>query len=147
MKRFAMAALGGTLAGVILTTQVAGPLIAQDAERNASVYEQLDLFGDVFERIRSQYVEEAKTKDLIEAAINGMLSSLDPHSSYLAPDDADAVPGVAGLSNAGGVIAPAVVLASLASARGAKAAISASREFAYTPETDVHCEPTGALQA
>ncbi len=89
MKRFAMAALGGTLAGVILTTQVAGPLIAQDAERNASVYEQLDLFGDVFERIRSQYVEEAKTKDLIEAAINGMLSSLDPHSSYLAPDDAD----------------------------------------------------------
>ncbi len=88
MKRFAMAALGGTLAGAILTTQVAGPLIAQDSERNSTVYEQLDLFGDVFERIRGQYVEEAETKDLIEAAINGMLSSLDPHSSYLAPDDA-----------------------------------------------------------
>jgi carboxyl-terminal processing protease len=88
MKRFAMAALGGTLAGAILTTQVAGPLIAQNAERNSSVYEQLDLFGDVFERIRGQYVEEAEAKDLIEAAINGMLSSLDPHSSYLAPDDA-----------------------------------------------------------
>ena len=42
----------------------------------------------MFERIRGQYVEETETGDLIEAAINGMLSSLDPHSSYLAPDDA-----------------------------------------------------------
>ena len=88
MKRFLMAAVGGTLAGVLLTTQVAGPLIAQEADRNASVYQQLDLFGDVFERIRSQYVEEVDPKDLIQAAINGMLSSLDPHSSYLPPDAA-----------------------------------------------------------
>jgi len=83
-----MAAVGGTLAGAVLTTQVAGPLLAQTAERNTSVYEQLDLFGDVFERIRAQYVSEVDEADLIEAAINGMLSSLDPHSSYLAPDDA-----------------------------------------------------------
>ncbi|WP_300515422.1 S41 family peptidase [Aliiroseovarius sp.] len=88
MKKFVMAALGGTLAGAVLTTQVAGPLVAQSAERNTSVYEQLDLFGDVFERVRAQYVSEVDEADLIEAAINGMLSSLDPHSSYLAPDDA-----------------------------------------------------------
>ena len=84
-----MAALGGTLAGALLTTQVAGPLIAQEAERNTSVYEQLDLFGDIFERIRAQYVEEVTETDLIEAAIDGMLTSLDPHSSYLSPEDAD----------------------------------------------------------
>jgi len=88
MKKFLMAALGGTLAGALLTTQVAGPIIAQEAARNSSVYQQLDLFGDVFERIRSQYVEDVEPSALIEAAIKGMLTSLDPHSSYLAPDDA-----------------------------------------------------------
>ncbi len=89
MKRFVVAALGGTVAGALLTTQVAGPLIAQEADRTASVYEQLDLFGDIFERIRGQYVEEVDTNELVEAAINGMLTSLDPHSSYLAPEDFD----------------------------------------------------------
>ena len=83
MKKVAMAALCGTVAGALLTTQVAGPLIAQEATKSASVYEQLDLFGDIFERIRSQYVEPVDTTKLIEAAINGMLTSLDPHSSYL----------------------------------------------------------------
>ena len=91
MKKFLMAALGGTLAGVILTTQVAGPLIAQEAKKTTSVYEQLDLFGDIFERIRAQYVEPVKESDLIEAAINGMLTSLDPHSSYLPPRDFEAM--------------------------------------------------------
>lgn len=89
MKKFVMAAIGGTLAGVVLTTQVAGPLVAQSAERNTTVYEQLDLFGDVFERIRAQYVSDVDEADLIQAAINGMLSSLDPHSSYLPPADAE----------------------------------------------------------
>ncbi|WGV14786.1 S41 family peptidase [Fuscovulum ytuae] len=89
MKKFVMAALGGTVAGVLITTQVAGPLIAQEAARTENVYEQLDLFGDIFERIRAQYVEEVDSQQLIEAAINGMLTSLDPHSSYLAPDDFD----------------------------------------------------------
>ncbi|WP_299047341.1 S41 family peptidase [uncultured Tateyamaria sp.] len=91
MKKFVMAALGGTVAGVIATTQVAGPLLAQEKAANASVYEQLDLFGDIFERIRGQYVEEVEPKELIEAAIDGMLTSLDPHSSYLSPDDAAAM--------------------------------------------------------
>ena len=89
MKKFAMAVMGGTLAGVLLTTQIAGPLLAQEAQKQSSVYEQLDLFGDIFERIRAQYVEEVDEADLIEAAINGMLTSLDPHSSYLPPKDFD----------------------------------------------------------
>jgi carboxyl-terminal processing protease len=84
-----MAALGGTVASVILTTQVAGPLLADEAKNTSSVYEELDLFGDIFERIRSQYVEPVDDKKLIEAAINGMLTSLDPHSGYLAAKDFD----------------------------------------------------------
>ncbi|WP_309666377.1 S41 family peptidase [Tabrizicola sp.] len=89
MKKFVMAALGGTIAGALLTTQVAGPLIAQEAEKESAVYEQLDLFGDIFERIRAQYVEPVETEKLVEAAINGMLTSLDPHSSYLSAKDFD----------------------------------------------------------
>ncbi|WP_146584778.1 S41 family peptidase [Puniceibacterium confluentis] len=88
MKKFVMAAMGGTLAGVIATTQFVGPLLAQEGAKTSSVYEQLDLFGDIFERIRAQYVEEVDEGELIEAAINGMLTSLDPHLSYLSPDDA-----------------------------------------------------------
>ena len=88
MKKFLMAAVAGTLTSVIVTTQVAAPLLAQEAEKSTNVYEQLDLFGDIFERIRSQYVEEVDESELIDAAINGMLTSLDPHSSYLSPDDA-----------------------------------------------------------
>ena len=88
MKKFVMAALGGTVAGVLATTQIAGPLLAQESAKTNNVYEQLDLFGDIFERIRAQYVSEVDSSDLIEAAINGMLTSLDPHSSYLSPKDA-----------------------------------------------------------
>src|SRR5579883_1523802 len=50
---------------------------------NSDTYRQLDLFGEVFERVRADYVEEVSDQQLIEAAINGMLSSLDPHSSYM----------------------------------------------------------------
>ncbi len=88
MKKFVMAAVAGILVGAVATTQIAGPLLAQETDRKTSVYEQLDLFGDIFERIRAQYVEEVDEADLIEAAINGMLTSLDPHSSYLSPKDA-----------------------------------------------------------
>ncbi len=88
MKKVLMAAFGGTVAGIVATTQFVGPLVAQESARSTNVYEQLDLFGDIFERIRAQYVEEVDAGDLIEAAIDGMLTSLDPHSSYLSPDDA-----------------------------------------------------------
>ncbi len=91
MKKFIMAAALGSAASFLVTTQFAGPLIAQEAEKTSNVYEQLDLFGDIFERIRAQYVEDVDEADLIEAAINGMLTSLDPHSSYLPPKDFDAM--------------------------------------------------------
>ncbi|MDR5655138.1 S41 family peptidase [Ruixingdingia sedimenti] len=87
MRKFVLAALCGTVVGAAVSTQLAGPLLAQEKMREASVYQQLDLFGDIFERIRAQYVEEVKPADLIEAAINGMLTSLDPHSRYLPPKD------------------------------------------------------------
>ena len=87
MKKMILAALGGIVAGALLTTQIAGPLIAQEATKDKSVYEQLDLFGDVFERIRAQYVESPESQKLIEAAIGGMLTSLDPHSSYMNAKD------------------------------------------------------------
>ena len=57
-----------------------------NAQSNEDAYRQLSLFGDVFERVRADYVEEKTDKEIIEAAINGMLTSLDPHSGYL-PDD------------------------------------------------------------
>jgi carboxyl-terminal processing protease len=72
------------------------PAFAADAERTAgkpdqenaysATYRQLNLFGDVFERVRSQYVEPVDDKTLVESAINGMLTSLDPHSGYLNED-------------------------------------------------------------
>lgn len=87
MNKFVLAAVGGALAGVVVTSQFAGPIVAQEIDRDRSTYQQLDLFGDIFERIRASYVEEVNEADLIESAINGMLSSLDPHSSFLPPDD------------------------------------------------------------
>ena len=83
MNKVLVAALGGTMAGALLTTQFVGPLVAQETGSDMTVYQQLDMFGDAFERIRSQYVERPDSQKLIEAAINGMLSSLDPHSSYM----------------------------------------------------------------
>ena len=48
-------------------------------------FEQLTLFGDVLERVRAEYVDAPSDEELIEAALTGMLSSLDPHSAYLPP--------------------------------------------------------------
>ncbi|HYM30256.1 MAG TPA: S41 family peptidase [Candidatus Cybelea sp.] len=70
-------ALMGTVA--VLTVPGAGGLMAASSE----TYRQLNLFGDVFERIRNDYVEPVNDGEMIEAAINGMLASLDPHSSYM----------------------------------------------------------------
>ncbi|MSP81867.1 MAG: S41 family peptidase [Alphaproteobacteria bacterium] len=71
----------GVLGGLLLIAPPTG-----DAASNET-YRQLNLFGDVFERVRADYVEEVTDSELIEAAINGMLSSLDPHSSYLNPEN------------------------------------------------------------
>jgi carboxyl-terminal processing protease len=88
MKKLFLAVTVGCCLGAVSAVQIAGPVLAQTSEEKANIYEQLDLFGDIFERIRAQYVEEVSEADLIEAAINGMLTSLDPHSSYLSPDAA-----------------------------------------------------------
>lgn len=62
----------------------ATPVLAAEADKNsADTYRLLNLLGDVFERVRADYVEEATDEKLIESAINGMLTALDPHSSYL----------------------------------------------------------------
>ena len=89
MKKIILAALlGGTL-GIFTAVKLTGPVLAENNSDKVDVYEQLDLFGDIFDRIRSDYVEEVDAKELIEAAINGMLTSLDPHSGYLPPVDAE----------------------------------------------------------
>jgi carboxyl-terminal processing protease len=60
---------------------------AEKTATDTNTYEQLNLFGEVFERIRSSYVEPVKDDQLVENAINGMLSGLDPHSSYMNAKD------------------------------------------------------------
>ena len=88
MKKFLVAAVLGGLVGIVAAPQLVGPLLASETDQ-AKTYQQLELFGDIFDRIRAKYVEDVDDAKLIEAAINGMLTSLDPHSSYLSPDDAD----------------------------------------------------------
>ncbi|MEM6537473.1 MAG: S41 family peptidase [Pseudomonadota bacterium] len=78
----AAAALAGSLVtGAVLTASFARSAISADT------YRQLDLFGEVFEQVHANYVESPEDAELIEGAINGMMSELDPHSSYLSADD------------------------------------------------------------
>jgi carboxyl-terminal processing protease len=71
------------LAGALSAAVLYHVLGAADAASNADTYKQLNLFGDVFDRVRADYVEQPDESQMIEAAINGMLASLDPHSSYM----------------------------------------------------------------
>ena len=73
------------LAAGVIVGGIAFALPATAQNNNSETYRQLNLFGDVFERVRADYVEDVSDEELIEAAINGMLTSLDPHSSYLSP--------------------------------------------------------------
>ena len=73
------------LAASVIVGGIAFVLPATAQNNNSETYRQLNLFGDVFERVRADYVEDVSDEELIEAAINGMLTSLDPHSSYLSP--------------------------------------------------------------
>ena len=79
--------LMGSLTGVGLTLLVTGPqsahLIARATAAGADTYSQLNLFGEVFERVRADYVEKPDDSKLVEGAINGMVTSLDPHSRYM----------------------------------------------------------------
>ncbi|WP_103872919.1 S41 family peptidase [Bosea lathyri] len=78
---FAGAVLGAGLTGMVTQTRLLTSTSAVAA--SAEVYRSLNLFGDIFEKIRTDYVEKPDEQKLIEAAINGMVSSLDPHSAYL----------------------------------------------------------------
>ena len=59
----------------------------EDTNSREATFRQLELFGDVLSRIESDYVSEPDKAELIESAIDGMMQALDPHSSYLSPDD------------------------------------------------------------
>ncbi len=80
--------LMGAVAGAALTVIAVQPsrLIGTSARAAAAdTYRQLNLFGDIFERVRAHYVEKPDDSKLVEGAINGMLNGLDPHSSYMDP--------------------------------------------------------------
>jgi carboxyl-terminal processing protease len=83
-----MGAVGAAfLAGAVIGPVIAVPTIqawAQEGGR-AETYRLLNLFGDVFERVRAEYVEPVNDREVVENAINGMLQGLDPHSSYMNP--------------------------------------------------------------
>ena len=88
MMRKTFLVLLGVVAGVALTlfaTQPRAILAGMSAKAagTADTYRQLNLFGDVFERVRADYVEKPDDGKLVETAINGMLAGLDPHSSYM----------------------------------------------------------------
>ena len=90
MMRKTSLMLLGALAGAAVTVIAIQPpamltgALAKSAPADAT-YRQLNLFGDIFERVRSHYVEKPDDSKLVEAAINGMLNGLDPHSSYMDP--------------------------------------------------------------
>jgi carboxyl-terminal processing protease len=89
MMRKTSLVLLGAAAGAALTLLVSQPRVVfiggAAKAAVADTYRQLNLFGDVFERVRSDYVEKPDDSKLVESAINGMLQGLDPHSSYMDP--------------------------------------------------------------
>jgi carboxyl-terminal processing protease len=80
---FAGALMGASAMGVVY-----GAVGTTANAAGSETYKQLAIFGDIFERVRAQYVTPPEEKALVESAINGMLTSLDPHSSYLNPEAA-----------------------------------------------------------
>ncbi len=84
MKKFAFAGVG---VAVGFVSALALFPAAHGAPSVLSAYRELDLFGDAFERVRANYVREVEDSELINSAINGMVSSLDPHSSYMDPKE------------------------------------------------------------
>lgn len=80
--------VAGALMGASAMSLVYGGVGSPAVAAGSETYRQLAIFGDIFERVRAQYVTPPDDKSLVENAINGMLTSLDPHSSYLNPDAA-----------------------------------------------------------
>ena len=88
MIRKASLLVAGALMGASAMSLVHGSVGTSANAASSDTYRQLAIFGDIFERVRAQYVTPPEDAKLIESAINGMLTSLDPHSSYLNPDAA-----------------------------------------------------------
>jgi carboxyl-terminal processing protease len=84
LRKISLLLVGALMGATAMTLISKSPGIAAVAAGN-DTYKQLSIFGDVFERVRRQYVTVPSEKDLVKNAINGMLSSLDPHSSYMDP--------------------------------------------------------------
>ena len=85
------AAIGVVLGGLAVGVSSFAWPEAKPVDSRAETYRQLDLFAEVLARARADYVTEINETEAMEAAINGMLGSLDPHSSYMAPDDFEAM--------------------------------------------------------
>jgi carboxyl-terminal processing protease len=88
MRKTFLILLGGAAGAALALMATQSPLITVGSSAKAAsadTYRQLNLFGDIFERVRSHYVEKPDDSKLIESAINGMLNGLDPHSSYMDP--------------------------------------------------------------
>jgi len=85
MRKLTLVLLGAVFGAgtVLLGAQMQGPAGGVAQAASSDVYRKLTLFGDIFEKIRADYVEKPDEGKLIDSAINGMLSSLDPHSTYL----------------------------------------------------------------
>src|SRR3954449_8809556 len=81
MKRLGLIAAAAATVFLVTLDQDVGAAPANS--NNPETYKQLNLFGDVFELVRSNYVDDVTDDTLVEGAINGMLTSLDPHSNYL----------------------------------------------------------------
>lgn len=87
IRRASLVIVGALMGATAMSVINTATLPAEAA--GSSTYRELSIFGDVFERVRAQYVTPPKEDQLIENAINGMLTSLDPHSSYMNAKDAD----------------------------------------------------------
>ncbi|MBZ8131937.1 S41 family peptidase [Afifella sp. IM 167] len=87
MRKVGLVAAGAVVGALAMSAVAQVGLDGSATAASSETYRQLNLFGDVFERVRADYVEEPAENKLIESAIDGMLTSLDPHSSYLNPKD------------------------------------------------------------
>jgi carboxyl-terminal processing protease len=88
MRKTSLVLLGAAVGAGLTVLAIQPPVWLGASARAAAggdTYRQLNLFGDIFERVRSHYVEKPDDSKLVEGAINGMLNGLDPHSSYLDP--------------------------------------------------------------
>ena len=88
MRKTSLMLLGALAGAAVTVIAIQPPAMLTGAFAKTAppdTYRQLNLFGDIFERVRSHYVEKPDDSKLVEAAINGMLNGLDPHSSYMDP--------------------------------------------------------------